>query len=78
MAESADARAFGILSAPGATASAAFRDLAGRAISAETLTAFLTAFRARYPESAVPPRPAAPAEASPGTNASAGASPPPG
>ena len=78
MAESADARAFGLLSAPGATATAAFRDLAGRAISAETLTAFLKAFRERYPESAVPPRPAAPADAAPGTNAQAGGTAPPG
>ncbi|MFE1600860.1 hypothetical protein [Methylobacterium sp. ID0610] len=65
MAESPDARTFALLSAPNATRTAAFRDLAGKAISAETLTAFLRAYRARYPETAVPDRPGLPPDAKP-------------
>ncbi|ACL60383.1 hypothetical protein [Methylobacterium nodulans] len=75
MAESPDARSFALLSAPNATRTAAFRDLAGKAISADTLTAFLRAYRARYPESAVPERPLPPPEPGPEARRAGGAPP---
>ena len=54
MAESADARTFAMLTRPDAPRSAAFRDAALRATKAETLAAFLSEYRKRYPDSAVP------------------------
>ncbi|GJD62166.1 hypothetical protein [Methylobacterium frigidaeris] len=57
MAESPDARTFGLVAAPNASGTAAFRSLVRQATSAETLTDFLRAYRARYPESAAPERP---------------------
>ncbi|KTS31781.1 hypothetical protein NS228_22235 [Methylobacterium indicum] len=57
MADSPDARTFGLVAAPNASATAAFRSLVRQATSAETLTEFLRAYRARYPESAAPERP---------------------
>uniref|UniRef100_UPI00262C3B48 hypothetical protein n=1 Tax=uncultured Methylobacterium sp. TaxID=157278 RepID=UPI00262C3B48 len=80
MAESADARAFALLSTPNAAGTAAFRDLARRAITADTLSGFLASYRARYPESAAPARPSAPAPETPppAAEASRGAGPPPG
>ncbi|MGY2049293.1 hypothetical protein [Methylobacterium sp. JK268] len=83
MAESPDARTFALIAAPNATRTAAFREVAGRAISADTLAAFLSAYRARYPESAVPERPKAPPPetppaAEPGAEARRAGGPPPG
>jgi len=73
MAESADARTFAMLTRPDAPHSAAFRDAALRATKAETLAAFLSEYRKRYPESAVPE----PGSAATGNRAEA-PSPPPG
>ncbi|TNC13739.1 hypothetical protein FF100_13360 [Methylobacterium terricola] len=57
MADSPDARTFGLVVAPNAAGTAAFRSLVRQATSAETLTEFLRAYRTRYPESAAPERP---------------------
>ncbi|CAO4177066.1 tetratricopeptide repeat protein [Methylorubrum populi] len=73
MAESADARTFAMLMRPDASRTAAFRDAAMRATKAETLAAFLTEYRKRYPETAVPER----GSVAPGNRAEA-PSPPPG
>ncbi|AWN45660.1 hypothetical protein DK419_04420 [Methylobacterium terrae] len=67
MADSPDARTFGLVAAPNAAGTAAFRSLVRQATSAETLTEFLRAYRARYPESAAPERPKPDAAAAPGT-----------
>ncbi len=56
MAESADARTFAMLTRPDAARSPAFRDAALKATKAETLAAFLTEYRKRYPDTAVPER----------------------
>ncbi|GAA0281843.1 hypothetical protein LNAOJCKE_1386 [Methylorubrum aminovorans] len=73
MAEGADARTFAMLTRPDAPRSAAFRDAALRATKAETLAAFLSEYRKRYPDSAVPE----PGSAATGNRAEA-PSPPPG
>ena len=62
-----------MLTRPDASRSAAFRDAALRATKAETLAAFLSEYRKRYPESAVPE----PGSAATGNRAEA-PSPPPG
>ena len=67
MADSPDARTFGLVAAPNASATAAFRSLVRQATSAETLTEFLRAYRARYPESAAPERPRPGPDGTPGT-----------
>ncbi|WP_082510984.1 MULTISPECIES: hypothetical protein [Methylobacterium] len=54
MAESVDARTFALLSQFNATRTAGFREIAQKATSAQTLQAFLSEYRKRYPESAVP------------------------
>lgn len=56
MAESPDARTFALLTRNDAPRTPAFREAARRATSAETLGAFLTEYRKRYPDSAVPER----------------------
>ncbi|GLS58640.1 hypothetical protein GCM10007887_13040 [Methylobacterium haplocladii] len=56
MAESPDARTFALLTRSDAPRTPAFRDAARRATSAETLGAFLTEYRKRYPEASVPER----------------------
>lgn len=56
MAESPDARTFALLTRSDAPRTPAFREAARRATSAETLGAFLTEYRKRYPESSVPER----------------------
>ncbi|GJE57464.1 hypothetical protein [Methylobacterium thuringiense] len=56
MAESPDARTFALLTRNDAPRTSAFREAARRATSAETLGAFLTEYRKRYPDSAVPER----------------------
>ncbi len=66
MAESPDARTFGLVASPNASGTAAFRNLVRQATSAETLTEFLRAYRARYPESAAPERPKPDPDAAPG------------
>ncbi|UHC17777.1 tetratricopeptide repeat protein [Methylobacterium currus] len=73
MAESPDARTFGLVASPNASGTAAFRSLVRQATSAETLTDFLRAYRARYPESAAPERP----KPSPDGNPAQGAAPTP-
>ncbi len=82
MAESPDARTFGLVASPNASGSAAFRSLVRQATSAETLTDFLRAYRARYPESAAPerpkPSPDAPPEAAPAPEARGAGGPSPG
>ena len=59
MAESADARTFALLTAPNAVRAPGFRELAQKASTAQTLSAFLDEYRKRYPENAVPERGAA-------------------
>lgn len=56
MAESADARTFALLTAPNAARAPAFREIAQKATTAQTLAAFLDEYRKRYPENAVPER----------------------
>ncbi len=60
MAQTADARAFEVVSAPIGTAGTEFREIARAAASVDTLEAFLRDMQARYPEaSAIPPKPGA-------------------
>ncbi len=66
MAESPDARTFGLVASPNAPGTAAFRSLVRQATSAETLTDFLRAYRTRYPESAAPERPKPNPDGTPG------------
>ena len=56
MAESEDARTFALLTRPDSTRNPAFREIARRATTAETLAAFLTEYRKRYPQESVPDR----------------------
>ncbi|MCJ2083285.1 hypothetical protein [Methylobacterium sp. J-090] len=56
MAESLDARTFALLTQPNAVRTTGFREIAQKATSAETLQSFLTEYRKRYPETAVPER----------------------
>jgi len=56
MAESADARSFALLTRADAPRNPAFREIAQRATTAETLAAFLAEYRKRYPDAAVPER----------------------
>jgi len=56
MALGPDARTFALLTSDGATRAPGFRSIAARATKAETLSAFLTEYRKRYPEAAVPDR----------------------
>ncbi len=56
MAQGPDARTFALLTADGAVRTAGFRTIAARATKAETLSAFLTEYRKRYPEAAVADR----------------------
>lgn len=56
MALGPDARTFALLTSDGATRAPGFRTIAARATKAETLSAFLTEYRKRYPEAAVPDR----------------------
>ncbi|KQP96666.1 hypothetical protein [Methylobacterium sp. Leaf117] len=54
MAESGDARTFALLTQANAVRTPGFREIAQKATSAETLQAFLSEYRKRYPDSAVP------------------------
>lgn len=56
MADSIDARTFALLTQPNAVRTAGFREIAQKATSAETLRSFLTEYRKRYPDAAVPER----------------------
>ncbi|MFH6784823.1 MULTISPECIES: hypothetical protein [Methylobacterium] len=77
MADSPDARTFGLVAAPNAAGTAAFRNLVRQATSAETLTEFLRAYRARYPESATPERPKPGQDGTPAAGPQPGGSPAP-
>ena len=60
MAQTADARAFEVVSAPIGTAGTEFREIARAAASVDTLEAFLRDMQVRYPDaSAIPPTPGA-------------------
>ncbi|GJE25912.1 hypothetical protein LKMONMHP_0755 [Methylobacterium organophilum] len=84
MAETSDARTFTLLTRSDAPRTTAFRDIARRATSAETLASFLAEYRKRYPDSAVPERgkpeagAGSPAQPAPETRAEAPQPPPPG
>ncbi|KMO12813.1 hypothetical protein [Methylobacterium platani] len=78
MADSPDARTFGLVAAPDASGTAAFRSIVRQATSAETLTQFLRAYRARYPESAAPERPKSGPDGAPAQGGPAAGSPAPG
>ncbi|HEY8383095.1 MAG TPA: hypothetical protein VIL09_13185 [Microvirga sp.] len=86
MADSADARTFAFLTQPNVASTRAFRDLARRVTSADTLADFLSEYRKRYPDAAAaerprtPPAPASPepqTPAAPGSTAQAPATPAP-
>jgi hypothetical protein len=57
MADSEDARIFALVTTPGVASTDAFRAIARRVTSADTLVDFLEAYRKRYPEAAVSDRP---------------------
>jgi tetratricopeptide (TPR) repeat protein len=57
MADSADARTFAFLTQPNAASTTAFRELARRVTSADTLADFLSEYRKRYPDAAAADRP---------------------
>ncbi|HYF53069.1 MAG TPA: tetratricopeptide repeat protein [Salinarimonas sp.] len=59
MADSEDGRSFAVLARPGAASTAAFRDIARRVTSADTLADFLAEYRRRYPDAAAAERPRA-------------------
>lgn len=63
MADSSDARTFALLTAPNASETPAFREIARRAATVDTLAAFLAEHRRRYPETAVPDRSKPPSDA---------------
>jgi tetratricopeptide (TPR) repeat protein len=60
MADSSDAQAFAVLTRPGAAPTRAFRDIARRVTSADTLNDFLAEYRRRYPDAAATERPRKP------------------
>jgi hypothetical protein len=60
MADSPDARTFAFLTEPDVASTRAFRDLARKVTSADTLTDFLSEYRKRYPEAAAGERPGRP------------------
>ncbi|WP_188312098.1 tetratricopeptide repeat protein [Salinarimonas soli] len=57
MADSSDAAGFAVLTRPGAAPTRAFRDIARRVTSADTLADFLAEYRRRYPDAAATERP---------------------
>jgi hypothetical protein len=57
MAQSPDARAFEIVSAPLGTSGQEFRDIARAAVSVDTLDGFLRDMQARYPDADAAPKP---------------------
>jgi hypothetical protein len=61
MADSADAATFGFVTKPNVSATRAFRELARRVTSADTLADFLKEYRKRYPDAAAADRPRRPA-----------------
>ncbi len=61
MANSEDSRVFALATTPDVSSTQAFRDIAKRATSADTLADFLDAYRERYPDAALSARPRAPA-----------------
>jgi hypothetical protein len=60
MSDSADARTFGFLVQPNVASTRAFRELARRVTSADTLADFLREYRQRYPDAAAAERPRQP------------------
>jgi tetratricopeptide (TPR) repeat protein len=60
MADSADARTFAFVTQPNVASTRAFRELARRVTSADTLADFLSEYRKRYPDAATPGRPRTP------------------
>lgn len=74
MADSADAKTFEFVTSPEGASSRAFRDIARRVTSADTLADFLSEYRKRYPDSAAAPRP--PRGPGPGETAAPPATPP--
>jgi tetratricopeptide (TPR) repeat protein len=60
MADSDDAANFAVLARPGAPSTRAFRELARRVTSADTLADFLSEYRRRYPDAAATERPRKP------------------
>ena len=65
MAQTPDARAFEVASAPVGTAGTEFRDIARAATAVDTLENFLRDMQLRYPEASAIPPPPKPAEAAP-------------
>jgi tetratricopeptide (TPR) repeat protein len=80
MADSDDAQGFAVLTRPGAAPTRAFRDIARRVTSADTLNDFLSEYRRRYPDAAATERPrrAAPPQPAPRVEGAAAAPAPRG
>ena len=57
MADSVDARTFALVTQPNGVASPAFRQIARRVTTADTLADFLAEYRKRYPDAAAAARP---------------------
>ncbi|HSP23918.1 MAG TPA: hypothetical protein VLQ65_01960 [Saliniramus sp.] len=57
MTDSEDARIFALVTTPGVASTEAFRDIAKRVTSVDTLFDFLDAYRQRYPDAAISARP---------------------
>jgi hypothetical protein len=77
MAQTPDAQAFEILSAPLGTSGKEFRDIARAAASTDTLNGFLRDMQARYPDASPVAQPAPPAAALPAIGAPASSTVPP-
>jgi hypothetical protein len=79
MSDSADARAFAVLTAPEGAISGEYRDIAKQVANADTLSEFLGEFRKRYPDTPqVPlrqPPGGKPAEQEPGAGTAEGGVP---
>jgi hypothetical protein len=60
MADSEDARIFALVTTPDVASTTAFKEIARRVTSADTLVDFLEAYRERYPDAAISARPPLP------------------
>jgi hypothetical protein len=78
MAQTPDARAFEVVSAPLGTSGTAFRDIAHAAAAVDTLEGFLRDMQARYPDANATSAPMpAPATSAPATTGTVSSAPPP-
>jgi tetratricopeptide (TPR) repeat protein len=68
MGDSADAKAFSVVTSPGTARAMEYRDLARSIASADTLAEFLSEYRKRYPDTPNPPGPRRPEAPPPQTS----------